>query len=223
MKILFAALLAATICAPAAATTIFSDTFNSYTGSASSAQSGTGLAVKAFGSLSSWTGSGVNAIHAVDRGASNWAIMFYGGNGPADTNAITMNTAVAANTLGQVYTVSFQGAAATYASSGQGNFAGDVLRFDVLNSINALVSTYTYDPADWTNAAVNPFTAGSFSYTGNGSGNVRLKVYAVSAAGHFGGAIDNLSIDTVPEPAMLGLFGLGAIGLGLSRRRHRAA
>lgn len=33
--------------------------------------------------------------------------------------------------------------------------------------------------------------------------------------------ISNMSID-VPEPAMLGLFGLGAIGLGLARRRKAA-
>ena len=30
------------------------------------------------------------------------------------------------------------------------------------------------------------------------------------------------SPDDVPEPAMLGLFGMGAIGLGVTRRRRRA-
>lgn len=32
--------------------------------------------------------------------------------------------------------------------------------------------------------------------------------------------LNNTPVDEVPEPAMLGLFGLGAIGLGLARRRR---
>lgn len=211
--------------APAGAATIFADDFNSYSsGGATSSQSGTGLTVEAFGTLAGWTASGVNAAHAVDRGAGDWGVMFYGANGPSDTNSILMNSAVSANSLGVNYTVSFEGAAANFAHWSQGNLDGDVVMFDVLNGLDAIVASYVYDPANWTDGPTNPFSAGSFSYVGNGTGDIRLRIYATAAAGRFGGAIDNLAIDAedptpVSEPAMLGLFGLGALGLGLRRRR----
>ncbi len=36
-----------------------------------------------------------------------------------------------------------------------------------------------------------------------------------------GGFIDNVSVTAVPEPSTLALFGLGIVGLGLSRRRSK--
>ncbi|MFC3711155.1 PEP-CTERM sorting domain-containing protein [Sphingoaurantiacus capsulatus] len=227
LSIAAAAMLAVLpLAAPAQAAVIFTDNFNSYAnGGATSAQAGTGLTVQAFGDLAGWTKSGVNSLHAVNRnGASDWGLMLFGSHNASPGNAILMNSAIAANSLGVNYSVDFEGAAASYNNGAQGNQNGDVLLFEMLNGVNAVVASYVYDPANWTGAANNPFTAGGFSYVGNGTGDVRLRIIAQSAPGRFGGAIDNLSISgedpaPVSEPAMLALFGLGALGLGLRRRR----
>lgn len=70
------------------------------------------------------------------------------------------------------------------------------------------------------------------SFTGNGAfqtlalGQTITSIsFGLPTGGNAYIAIDNLSYDeaaAVPEPAMLGLFGMGAIGLGLARRRKSA-
>lgn len=208
----------------ASAATIFSDGFNSYTTGNYGTQAVTGLTIGAFGTLPGWTAAGQNVVHAVQRSTGDWAVMLYGGNSAAQANVITMSSGIAANTLNALYQVSFAGAAATYATSNQGNAAGDLLRFDVLRANNSVLASYLYDPADWStvvSSGSNPFTAGAFFYTGDGTGAVRLRVTGAAAAGRFGGALDNVAISSVPEPAswamMIGGFGL--VGANLRRRR----
>jgi hypothetical protein len=219
------ALIFSSDCSPAMAAVIFSDNFNDYLSiDAPNAQLDTGLTAKALGSLAGWTASGTNAIHAVDRGAGNWAPMFY------DSNAITLSAGIVANALGNLYTVSFDGAPAGFTSPTQVTVGGtDFLHFAVLNNSNAVIAAYDYDPVSWPGTAGNPFTAGGFTYTGDGSGDVRLMVSADLANGHFGGAIDNLSISgpaafsasiEVPEPSSMALL-FGAIGMLAVRRTWR--
>lgn len=61
-------------------------------------------------------------------------------------------------------------------------------------------------------------TGGTNSFNAGFAGIDTLRI-AVTG-NHF--TIDNVVLDEVPEPAMIGLFGLGAIGLGLSCRRRAA-
>ena len=221
MKILFAALLAASVCAPASATTIFSDNFDDYQAGGFGTQPGTGLQIGAFGSLGAWDNYGVNSVHAENRGSGNWAAMLYANAGNSPNALVTKNAFE--NVLGVTYTVSFESAGTAWSSNAEGTAANDRLLFSLIDadSGQAMVE-YSYNPTDWTGASSNPYSMGSFSYLGTGSGNLKLSILGVSDGYRFGGAVDNVSIDSVPEPAMLGLFGMGAIGLGLSRRRKAA-
>jgi hypothetical protein len=184
------------------------------------------LTVEAYGVLANWNATGEHAVHAVDRsGSGDWAVMLYGSDSAQTANVISLASLVSANDAGKEYTVSFQGAAADYSSSSQGNEAGDTLEFDVLRSDGSTLYSYSYQPAYWTDASVNPFTDASFTYTGDGSGNVGLSITAVTGGdGHFGGAVDNLTIESVPEPTTWALMvmGLAAIGGGLRRRFDRS-
>jgi hypothetical protein len=206
----------------ATAAPIYSDNFNAYTFGRDSIQVDTGLRIGAWGSLPNWTPLGGNAIHAVDRGASNWAIMFI------DANEILMNSGVAANTRGTSYTVSFDVAPAVYAIAQQKTAAGDKIHFEMLNSLNTVVASFDYATPAWTGSADNPFRPASFSYVGNGSGDVRLRIADLQFNGHFAGSVDNVKIgvtgDTsdVPEPATALLMLGGLCGLGLARRRAAA-
>lgn len=206
-----------TIGGVASAATIVTYDFNNYTGGSSQAtQVGTGLQVFAYGNLPGFTKSGQNPVHAVQRSTGDYAVMLYNGDTPAQTNIITAITGVAANTLGQTYQVSFQSALAVYSYPSQVTQAGDGLLFRLLDSTNAAVASYTYSPT------TTPFTSAGFSYTGTGTGAVRLSISGVGNSGQFGGAVDNVAIAAVPEPATWGMMiaGFGVIGGALRTRRR---
>lgn len=211
--------------APAAV--IFSDDFNGYVAGGYGTQADTGLTLGAFGDQPNWIKGGVNAVHAEDRtGAGDWAPMFYGASGydAGDQNSLLMATGIAANALGMTYTVAFEGAAAAYGSNAQANGGFDYLRFRVLDAGDAEIFSYIYSAPDWSYGSSNPFSAASFDYVGTGTGNIRLLIDAYASYDHFGGSIDNLSISgdvAAPEPAALGLLGLGLAGIAAARRKRR--
>lgn len=205
----------------AAGAAIYTENFNRYTPTPSSDfQIDTNLKLSAYGDVTAWTKFGTNALHAVDRGGNDWAMMLF------DRNWILMNSAIAANASGTSYTVSFDIAAAVYKGRQQRSVAGDTLRFEVINSLDAVIASFDYATPAWTGNALNPFVPSSFTYMGNGSGDVRLRISDPLINDHFGGAIDNLAFsltnNTVPEPTtgLLLLGGLSAIAL-MRRRSSR--
>lgn len=200
----------------AQAAAIYSEDFNSYTGGNQNAiQPGTDLALSYGGSLPSWVAVGFNSVHAVNFGTSNYAVSLF-----AD-NVITTASGIQAGTSGQSYRVSFDAGASVYNLPEQATRAGDGLVISVLRGDDTVLASYTVLPGAWTSQPEAQALAHySFTYTGDGSGDVRIRIGTNTAgAEHFGGAIDNLSVSAVPEPGTLALALLGVAGIGGCRRR----
>jgi len=175
---------------------LFAENFKHYSGIRNGTQFQSGLNVACNGNVAGWTRTGTNAMHAVDRatpaGESNppdWAIMIW------QDNWIT-SRAFAANAAGHAYRVNFEASAAVYAGTNpdQATQVGDALLIEVLRADNSVLAKHTQAPGAWTGKMA--FTAASFSYTGDGSGNVRLRIGPAGplTSGRFQGAIDNLIV-----------------------------
>ena len=139
-------------------------------------------------------------------------------------NVITLTTGIGANDSGTAYEVNFDYGTAVYAGThmSQATGATDGLVVEVLRADNSVLATGTYMPGAWsypTNVNLSAGLQGTLSYTGDGSGNVKIRVRSlVPGSSHFGGEIDNVSV--VPEPATLALLGLAGLGLVLGRKRR---
>lgn len=215
-----AAIMAASL-SSAKAATILTENFNSYSGNQNANQADTGLPVAFGGNVPGWSHAGTNALHAVDQGGGNWAIMFYA------NNTITLASGIVANTLGSSYVVSFDYGTATYGSTQQTN-ASDGLVVEVLRADNSILAQQSYLPGAWGpgNFDLQAGLQGNLNYIGDGSGDVHLQISTVNpGADRFGGSIDNVSVSdasSAPEPGGFTSLGLGLAGLtllGLLRRR----
>lgn len=196
---------------------IFSENFNGLTGGTVNAnQYLTGRPIQFGAALPGWDKAGGNAIHAVNRGGGDLAVMIFSGG--LDPNIITLSTGIAANAPGMTYAVSFDLAAAAYSDGSQLTHAGDMLRFDVINGANTVLATYEVAPG----TDLFSFNAGSFDYTGDGSGVVRYVITtANSNTVRFAGAVDNFTVSAIPEPATTAVIvGLGVLGWTMQRRRQ---
>ena len=178
--------------APAA---IFSEDFSGLgqqggTGS----QVSTGLTVGYGGSLSGWSHSGVNTIHSVDRsssGITNRTATFY------SDNQITQITGIAANTSGVAYTMTFDLGPSVWMAGQQASNSTDGLVVSLLRANGTTVVSTTQLSGAWngTSTAQDAMTSRTFVYTGDGTGDVRIKVSTInSSADRFGGAIDNIVV-----------------------------
>lgn len=172
----------------------FSEKFNRYSGDQNATQDQSGLKVAHSGTAADWTYAGGGAMHAVDRanqaGQSNpsdWAVMIF------EDNVIT-SKAFAANVAGQTYRVNCELSAAAYNGSSQATQAGDALLIEVLRADNSVLASTTKAPGAWTGKMT--FAPASLDYTGDGSGDIRLRIGPAGAgnSGRFHGAIDNIMV-----------------------------
>ena len=200
------------------ASLIFIDNFDGYTGTQNASQFNTGLEVSFAGNLPGWSKAGTSAVHAVDfvLGAGvNYAPMFYA------NNKITLATPMAANDTGINYEVAFDVGPAVYNVSSEKTTAIDGLVFKILRGDNSVLSQSTYMPGAW--AGSQTLVPASFQYTGDGTGNIRISVETLlPGAPRFGGAVDNLTLSSVPEPTTALLL-LGSGAMFLLRRRRASA
>jgi hypothetical protein len=135
-------------------------------------------------------------MHAVDRSMrtsevaltpSDWAIMIF------KDNVITSGE-IEANTSGKSYQVSFEASPAVYGDLSQATKAGDALVVEVLRKDGSVLKKIEHTLGAWSGKSA--FAPAQFSYQGNGSGDIRLRI---GAAGNtiddrFKGAIDNLIV-----------------------------
>ncbi|HCC20321.1 MAG TPA: hypothetical protein DEP88_03605 [Verrucomicrobiales bacterium] len=201
----------------AGATTIFTENFNGYAGNQNAVQVDTGLNVAFGGSVAGWSTSGAGVMHAVDLGASDWAIMFF------QDNVITQSAGIGANALGASYEVTFDYGTGVYAQLSQKTEAVDSLLVEVLRGDNTVLASNTFTPGAWGagNYNLDGGLTGTLPYVGDGTGVVRLRIGPDGPlnSGNFEGQIDNISVDAVPEPTTTALLGLGGLALILRRRK----
>ena len=177
--------------APAA---IFSENFNSITQTNTGTQAHTNLTVGAWDTLTGWTSAGTHAIHDVDRilGAEiDIAVSFY------NNNEITLSTGFAANASGVAYTMTFEVGPSVWSGSGQASNSTDGLVVSLLRANGTTVASTTQLAGAWngTSTAQDAMTSRTFVYTGDGTGDVRIKVANINpSADRFGGAIDNIVV-----------------------------
>lgn len=208
---------------PLEATVLLTENFNGFTapGNFNGGQFESSLAVAFSGSVPGWTGTGGGVIHAVDI-----ANVFPVIDDPRDfaamiwqDNVITLaSSVIGSNLLGSTYDVSFAASPAVYQAGSQQTQLSDGLLIELLRADNSVLASHVHNPGAWA-GNINLLPA-SFSYAGDGTGDVRLRVGpSAFNSGRFGGAIDNLTLTQVPEPATATLLVLS--GLALIGRRHR--
>jgi uncharacterized protein YjbI with pentapeptide repeats len=132
-------------------------------------------------------------------------------------NAITQTTAVSnSNAANAIYTVSFKAGPAVYYYSYQATQAvsTDGLVFEILRANNTVLATNTYLPGAW--AGIINLTSSSFTYTGDGTGDIRVRIKTVSPSlARFGGMVDDVVISsTTTTDAYISISGDVATILG---------
>lgn len=214
-----AAALVFSTCAASGAladTVLFSENFNSYyNGIQNALQPGTGLQLSYGGSVPNWTNYGGHSVHAVNFGA-NFAVTFI------NDNTLTLNTGIAANAAGQKYAVSFDAGPSVYAALSQATGANDGLVISVLRGNSSVLAQSTVLPGAWVPGSNAQALYGySFNYIGDGNGDVRLRISSLYQNAHFGGAVDNMQVASVPEPSTYMMMGIGLLALAGARRMRR--
>lgn len=176
---------------------IFSENFNSIVQSYTGTQADTGLTVGAWDTLANWSSEGTNAVHDVDLlagAAKDIAASFY------SNNVITMSSGVAANTAGAGYTVALDVGPSVWAGAYQASTSADGLIIYVLRADNSVLYSSTQKSGAWNGtSSAQTLTPRSFSYVGDGTGPVRLRIGTILPnADRFGGAVDNIQIESSP-------------------------
>lgn len=110
-------------------------------------------------------------------------------------NALTLESGIAANVAGREYRVSFVGGPSVWAGASQATAEQDGLLLQVLRQDGTVLAYHVQRPKVWTGtAAAQQLSPASFTYTGDGSGDVTLHLTSSDYTGRFSGAIDDLSI-----------------------------
>ena len=180
--------------ASAAPTVIFSENFNSTNMGTTGAQAHTGLTVGYLSSVTGWTSSGLNAMRSVNRvlgAGTNIAAAI-----PYD-NQLIQSSGIAANTSGVTYTMFFEVGPSVWSTASEATNATDGLIVSLVRADNTVLASSTQLAGAWnaTASAQSAMTSRAFSYVGDGSGSVRIKVTAINpTAARFGGAIDNIVV-----------------------------
>ncbi len=112
-----------------------------------------------------------------------------------NANSLTLATGIAANAPGQMYQVSFNAGPSVWADGSQATGPQDGLLLQILRKDDSVLASHVYRAQAWSGMA-NPqqLRKDSFTYQGDGSGEIRLLITSSNHTGRFSGAIDDLAI-----------------------------
>ncbi len=118
--------------------------------------------------------------------------------GGSDANVLTLENSFAANEKGVRYAVSFKAGPSVWAAGSQATDQMDGLQIDLLREDGSVLAGFRYNPGAWSGKKVaQSLKAIGFSYSGDGSGGIRIRMTSASPGSfHFGGAIDDLVVST---------------------------
>ncbi len=111
-------------------------------------------------------------------------------------NGLTLKAGIAANQAGKDYRISFAAGPSVWAAASQATWKQDGILIQVLRKDETVLDYHVHQPGTWSdNLDAQQLSEGAFSYTGDGSGDVRLHITASRLhSGRFGGSIDDLEV-----------------------------
>ena len=116
--------------------------------------------------------------------------------GTSDANVLFLEKPLDANQQGTQYEVSFEVGPTVWASASQATTASDGLQIDLVRTDGSLLTGFRHSPGPWSGKKdAQQLTSVSFSYHGDGSGGIRIRLTSTTPGNsRFGGAIDNLKV-----------------------------
>ena len=160
--------------------------------------------------LAGWSNAGAGSVHSVDTNNTwtggavsanpqNWGVMFW------QDNVITLDAAIAgSNDLGTSYQIDCLVAGAVYEAPSQANNGtSDGIQIEVLRASDSTVlHTFNHTPAPPVGAGDLGLLSVSFSYSGDGSGDILFRIGPSNPnQGRFGGTIDDLELSVLAPDA----------------------
>jgi len=116
--------------------------------------------------------------------------------GASSANVLTLQQGIAANEKDRIYEVSFESAPSVWVSAEQRTTAVDGLQIDILRGDGGVLASHQHKPGPWSGTKdAQQLKPASFTYAGDGSGDVRLRfTSSTPGSGRFGGAVDDLVV-----------------------------
>lgn len=116
--------------------------------------------------------------------------------GGSEANVLTLQKPVAANDSDTDYELKFEVGPSVWAGAAQQTTADDGLQIDLLREDGSVLSGFRHDPGPWSGTKqAQRLTPVRFNYTGDGSGDVRIRVTsATPGSSKFAGAIDDIVV-----------------------------
>ena len=116
--------------------------------------------------------------------------------GGSEANVLTLENAITANEKGTQYELSFKAGPSVWAAAFQRTTTADGLQIDLLRDDGSVLTGFRHNPGPWSGTRDSQeLKPARFSYTGDGSGRIRIRITSASpGSGRFGGAVDDLAI-----------------------------
>lgn len=142
--------------------------------------------------------------------------------GATNANVLTTKDAVEANVRDVNYSVSFDAAPSVWAAEIQATNTIDGLRIDFIRPDGTTLHSIIHKPGEWRRTENSQtFKPASYTYTGDGSGPVTIRISVSSPANdRFGGAIDNLSITAGDKEVLNESFNFVTTNAITSKQAH---